>query len=138
NPAVVDLAREHFETAPEGSAAERVRLRVGNLEDLLREARGPYDLVLVDTAALAPLGGVEGLSSSARAALLSAVARDGVLAAGPLPVDASMAGAPPGWQSLELRRRPPGGETGDEVVVLVRPAGAQTGLEPVGDFRAAP
>ena len=143
NPAVVDLAREHFqETAPAStpgaSPGERVRLRVGNLEDLLREARGPYDLVLVDTAALAPLGGVDGLSSAARAMLLSAVARDGVLIAGPLAMEAGLAGAPQGWQTLELRRRPPGGVAGEEVVVLSRPAGGQARLEVVGDFQAAP
>ena len=138
NAAVVDLAREHFETTPAPSPDARVRLRVGNLEDLVREARGPYDLVLVDTAALAPLGGVEGLSSSARAALLSALAAGGVLAAGPLPVETSLPGAPQGWQTLELRRRAPGGASGEEVVVLMRPDRGEAWLEPMGGFQAAP
>jgi hypothetical protein len=137
NPAVVDLAREHFDAAPP-SRPERMSLRVGNLEDLVREARGPYDLVLVDTGALAPLGGMEGLSSSARAALLSALAPGGVLAAGPLPVDASLPGAPQGWQTLEMRRRSAAGEAEEEVVVLIRPAGGEERLEPMGDFQAAP
>ena len=135
NPAVVELARDHFETAP--SLDERVHLRVGNLDDLLREARGPYDLVLVDTAALAPLGGVEGLSSTARTALLSALAHDGVLAAGPLPVEATLPGAREAWQTLELRRPSPAGDTGAEVVLLMRPARAEAWLQDVGDFRAA-
>jgi hypothetical protein len=113
NPAVVDFAREHFDAAPDEESTGRVSVRVGNLEDLLAETRGPYDLVLVDTAALAPLGGVDGLSRSARAALLSAVGHDGALVAGPEPFGGSLT-----WARCARRgagggaRRQPAGRRG--------------------------
>jgi hypothetical protein len=140
NAAVVDLAREHFDTAPDEESTGRVSMRVGNLEDLLAEIRGPYDLVLVDTAALAPLGGVDGLSRSARAALLSAVGHDGALAAGPEPFGGSLTGSPAGWRATELRRVAPVGargahaEASEEVLVVSRPAGAEPWMDAVGDF----
>ena len=127
-------AAEHGAPASEPGAPDRTRLLVGNLEDLLAGARGPYDLVLLDTAALAPLGGAEGLSRAARRALLAAVARDGVLAVGPSRVDPSLSGAAAGWPVSELRR--PGGSGADEeeVVVLGRPGSAGPWTAPLGDF----
>jgi hypothetical protein len=134
NPAVIELAREHFGPAPEGvPPVAALRLRVGNLEDLLAETRGPYDLVLVDMTALAPLGGAEGLSRAAREALLAAVAPDGALAAGPAAVDRSLTGGSLGWQTSELRRPAPVG-VDEEVILLSRPAGAGPWTGPLGDF----
>jgi hypothetical protein len=133
NPAVVDLSREHLDTtAAEGS--DRVSVRVGNLEDLLTEARGPYDLVLVDTSALAPLGGTAGLSRSARAALHAAVGTHGVLAAGPLPADPGLAGGPMGWRTAVLRRPGTSPDGGDEVLTVGRPAAAEPWAGAIGDF----
>lgn len=130
NPAVVELAREHFEPPPDAAPPAHTRLLVGNLEDLLVDARGPYDLVLVDTSALAPLGGVEGLSRAARAALLSVVAPDGVLAAGPSTEAAGLGG----WPASELRRPSESAAGGEEVVVLSRPPGAEPWTGPLGAF----
>jgi hypothetical protein len=133
NPAVVDLARAHFDTWPEADPADRVRWRTGNLEDLLAEARGPYDLVLVDTAALAPLGGVEGLSRSARGALLAAVGSGGSLVVGPLAADAGVTGLAEGWRTVEfVRVRPDTAEA--EVVRVSRPSGAGPWPAAIGAF----
>ena len=130
NPAVLELGREHFDTAlEEADTSERVRVRVGNFEDLLAEARGPYDLVLVDTAALAPLGGVGGLSRAARAALLTAVAADGALAAGPLRAE-TLTDPREGWQAMEFARA----DVDDQVMSIVRPEGAAFPEGPIGDF----
>lgn len=140
NPAVVELARAHFDTTSEVDPADhppdRARLRTGNLEDLLAEARGPYDLVLVDTAALAPLGGVDGLSRSARAALLAAVASGGSLVAGPLAADPSLVGSGEGWRTTELRRVR-ADTTEAEVVIVGRPAGSEPWTGAIGAFELA-
>ena len=133
NPAVVDLARAHFDTWPEEDPAGRVRWRTGNLEDLLAEARGPYDLVLVDTAALAPLGGVDGLSRSAREALLAAVGSGGSLVVGPLAADPGVTGLAEGWRTVEfVRVRPDTAEA--EVVRVSRPNGADSWPAAIGAF----
>ncbi|HET9947761.1 MAG TPA: hypothetical protein VFQ22_02430, partial [Longimicrobiales bacterium] len=92
--AVVELAREHFDAPAPADPGGRLCVEVGNLEDLLAGVPGTYDLVLVDTSALAPLGGIDGLSRAARAALLAAVdpAR-GTLAWGPEPPAPEQVGA---------------------------------------------
>lgn len=116
--AVVELARDHLGTETEGTEG-RVSVRVGNLEDLLADIRETYDLVLVDTAALAPMGGVSGLSRAARAALHGAVGSRGVLACGPLPPGPSLGEPVDAWRHTELHRS---GEHGDEVLVLTHRA----------------
>jgi len=132
NPAVLDLARDHFE----GEAGnERVRVRVGNLDDLLAEAQGPYDLVLVDTGALAPIGGVAGLSRRARHALLGAVAWRGALAVGPYGNGRDLAAPADAWRTTEMRR-PAGAGSEEEVVRISRRDGAGAWTAAVGDFRA--
>jgi hypothetical protein len=140
NPAVVELARAHFDTTSEVDPADhppdRASLRTGNLEDLLAEARGPYDLVLVDTAALAPLGGVDGLSRSARAALLAVVASGGSLVAGPLAADPRLVGSREGWRTTELRRVR-ADTTEAEVVIVGRPAGSEPWTGAIGAFELA-
>jgi len=135
NPAVVDLARDHFDTAP-GDEPSRCSVRVGNLDDLLAEARGPYDLVVLDTTALAPLGGLEGLSRSARGALVEAVAGGGALVVGPLRADAVLTGADPTWLATELWRGPQAPGLEDEVVTITQRAGAVPPSTPIGDFVA--
>jgi hypothetical protein len=133
NPAVVDLARDHFATAPEVDEAGRLRVRVGNLEDLLADTAGPYDLVLLDTSALGPLGGAEGLSRAARGALVAAAGDAGVLASGPTPVEPPLTGATPEWRATELRRRTGPGQA-DEVVVVSRRSRSELLAMPLGDF----
>ena len=68
-PAVVELGREYFGTGLSISTEDRLSVRVGNLDDLIAEAEGPYDLVLVDTDALRVVGGASGIASASVAAL---------------------------------------------------------------------
>lgn len=60
--AVVELGREYFDTDLRLGEEDRLRVEVGNFDDLVAGLEAPYDLVLVDTDALRPLGGVMGLS----------------------------------------------------------------------------
>jgi hypothetical protein len=134
NPAVLELAREHFDTRSGAELPERVQVKVGNLDDLLSEVQGTYDVVLVDTSALAPLGGVEGLSRAAKAALESAVEPDGVLVWGPAASAPSLSGWLRGRGVIELRRA--NGEEGE--VLIVSPAGdAASSFVGIRDFTLA-
>ncbi len=111
NPAVVELARDHFETGLDGDAGDRIRVRVGNLEDLVRESSGPFDLVVIDTSALEAIGGANGLSRAARSALVEALATDGALATGPVALGGWPLDAHPDWRTTSLRRSDGGAET---------------------------
>ncbi|MDX1493893.1 MAG: hypothetical protein R3253_07545, partial [Longimicrobiales bacterium] len=55
--AVVELGREHFETGLTVGADDRGRVAVGNLDDAVVACDGGYDLILIDSDALAPVGG---------------------------------------------------------------------------------
>jgi hypothetical protein len=57
---------------------------VGNLEDEPPAEERAFRLVVVDTAALAPQGGVPSLSARLRASVLECVSPDGHLVLGPL------------------------------------------------------
>lgn len=99
NASVVELAAAHMD-----GRARWDRVRVGNLEDLIAELADAYRVVLVDTGALAPLGGVAALSRAARSRLFDAVAPEGVIAFGPSAPPPAAVGAPEGWQGVVLRR----------------------------------
>jgi hypothetical protein len=114
--AVIDLAREHFDTELAIGVAERVTVAVGNLEDLLRSIEGPYDAVLVDASALAPIGGVTTLSREARARLIESVTESGVIVWGPTTPEPEMPELVPGWPHVVLERTVEGRDA--EVVVM--------------------
>jgi hypothetical protein len=101
---VVELAREHFGTDLHVGSSERVRVTVGNLEDLLQGVVGPYDLVLVDASSLAPLGGARALSRAARTRLVEAVAADGSLVWGPTRPDRGVDELVAGWPHAVFER----------------------------------
>jgi len=82
-PAVIELGREYFDTRLSISSDERMSVRVGNLDDLVAEAGPAYDLVLVDTDALRPLGGSGGLSRASIDRLDALVAPGGAMRWGP-------------------------------------------------------
>ena len=82
----------------------RLSVAVGNLEDLLERARGPYDLVLVDTAALAPMGGVGALSRRAREAIARAAAAGGTLVWGPVAPEPGLPEPVDGWPRRLMHR----------------------------------
>jgi len=140
SPDVVALGREHFDTDLEAGASDRVRLGVGNLEDLVKAVRNRYDLVLVDSAALGPLGGGRGLSREARGRLVQAVGTGGVLAWGPTAPEPGLPELAETWHRMELERSVDGER---EVVVIMTPAPEESGrrssgarLPPAEDARA--
>ncbi len=106
---VVELGREHLETGLQDGADGRMALRVGNLEDVVLSPFGPYGLVMLDTAALEPQGGMPSLSSRVRAAVVDCVSAEGFLILGPSDPPAGTWAFPEGWsQGRYTRRVPPG------------------------------
>ena len=71
--AVVELGREYFDTALSVGASDRCTVEVGNLDDGIAGLTGRHDLVLVDTIALARVGGATGLSATSRSGLFDLV-----------------------------------------------------------------
>ena len=102
--AVVELGREHMDTGLSVGVNGRARLLVGNLEDLVADLEGPYDLIVYDRAALAPLGGTRGLSRGAREALASRLAPAGAVAWGPYPVQDAGPERHEGWGYVVYHR----------------------------------
>jgi len=95
--AVVELGREHFDTDLVIAQGERLGVEVGNLEDLLGRLTARYDLVVVDTAALASVGGVSGLSRASRGRLHDVIEPGGLIAWGPLTIESGTPEVPEGW-----------------------------------------
>jgi predicted membrane-bound spermidine synthase len=83
DPAVVELAQQHFDTDLVHGHDGRVRVMVGNLEDLVRTLVDAYDLVVFDSCALSPPGSAHGLSQSAWHAVASHLAPGAMVAWGP-------------------------------------------------------
>lgn len=139
--AVLELGREHLETALGEGADVRIGLRVGNPEDATTDLHGPYALVLVDTAALAPQGGASALSARHRSGLLGSVQPEGVLALGPLRVEAGGWIFPEGWSVRRYVRGLPEGLGGlglflaaDEEIVAGSPDVHRLWPDRIGTF----
>lgn len=130
--AVVELGREHFETGLGVGRTERSSVAVGNLDDLVEGLSGSYDLVVVDGAALASLGGAGGLSRRAKSALGQRVSAGGVLVWGPHFVPASE--AVDGWSTVTLVRVREGGE--EEVLLVTGPEAVLRATDLIEGFRA--
>jgi hypothetical protein len=105
--AVLDLGREHLDTGLHAAADERLVVSVGNVEDIVGRCDGAYSVILLDTAAFGPVGGVASVSASARSQLFRRLEPGGVMALGPLPPDEGAWTFPDGWSSARYRRRPP-------------------------------
>ena len=130
--AVVELGRDHFETGLDVGRTERSSVAIGNLDDLVEGLSGSYDLVVVDGAALAPLGGAGGLSRRAKAALRQRVSAGGVLVWGPdFDPDTE---AVDGWSTVTLVRPLEGGE--QEVLLVSGRAALDPRSDLVEGFRA--
>lgn len=128
SPEVAELGREYLEGGLPPGVDGRGSLEVGNLEDILRHVAGPFALVAVDTAGLAPQGGVSSLSSSAREALLRSVGVGGYLAFGPHLPGSDEWTFPEGWSVARYTRSVAlDGVWGDvperECILLGAPAG---------------
>jgi hypothetical protein len=138
NPVVAELAGAHLVS---GAALEsdRVRTFTGNLADRLQElGPGAYDLVVVDTTALGPVGGVAGLARVEHEGLSRAVGAGGALLFGPMAVPDA---APDGWATATalrpLRHPVEGLEVGwprEEAVSAASPAGDLAWLSRVEGF----
>lgn len=107
NPEVIELAADHLATGLARGSTGRVRLQVGNMIDLVARSAPPYDLVLLDSQALCPAGGLRSLSRQDWAALTAAVAPGGVMALGPLGPGVDEVAVPEGWWSAAWRRELP-------------------------------
>ncbi|MDA0311199.1 MAG: hypothetical protein O2992_03675 [Gemmatimonadetes bacterium] len=130
--AVVAFGNAHFETGLEVGSADRGSVRVGNLDDLVAGLDADYDLVIVDGAALAPLGGASGLSRRSYGALAARVAPGGTLVCGP---DSER---PPevlqDWPFLALRRA--SGRDSEESLTASGPSGVPVLGEGFAGFEA--
>jgi hypothetical protein len=117
--AVVELGREHFDTELAIARGDRLTVDVGNIEDLMGRLTPHYDLVVVDTAALAPVGGLSGWSQGSRRRLVDVTEPGGLIAWGPLATESGMPEVPGGWAHAEFRRG--GAGCPDEYVILTSP-----------------
>lgn len=128
-PEVLELAREHMDAGIPESGHVRAHVHVGNASDLVESLSGPYDLVLVDSAAYAAVGGFAAVSRRFQALLWSRLEPAGALVVGPPVPDQSAFAPPDGWRRARYRRAVSEGlgalETGlpaDEVMLVVRPS----------------
>lgn len=132
--AVVELGREHFDTELRAGRHERVSVSVGNLDDGVLACDGGYDLVIVDTVALAPVGGLGALSRMARRRLPDLLRPDGILACGPGDslLDAQIES---GWRAKRYHRRARHGAEGElELLVILERDDGEPWYPAIGGF----
>lgn len=121
---VLELGREHMETGLVGEREGRLRLGVGNLDDLALHPGAPCALIVVDTTAFGAVGGLAGLSGRARDALCSRLSEEGTMVLGPVPPEPGAWEFPAGWTVTTYRRPLPAGlgdlgvDVGHEEVIL--------------------
>jgi len=128
--AVVELGRDHFDTGLHVGRTERSSVAVGNLDDLVEGLSGSYDLVVVDGAALEPLGGAEGLSRRAKTALRQRVSAGGLLV---WRSDFDLVTeAVEGWSTRTLTRTREGGR--EEVLLVTGPDAALPSTDLIEGF----
>lgn len=129
---VLELAREHLETALHDAADDRVRVRVGNLEDEPLAGALGFGVVVLDTAALAFQGGIPSLSARLRGCILESVSPQGHLVLGPLEPAPGSWEFPAAWvRGRYTRASPPdlselgSGLPEDEVVWIGTPSSGE-------------
>jgi hypothetical protein len=101
---IVEIGREHLDTGLPSHGEGRIRLSVGNIDDLTSRLTDGFDLILVDTASFEAVGGLAGLSAAARRTLFARLATGGVLALGPYPPAPGTWSFPDGWTTSRYRR----------------------------------
>lgn len=137
--AVVELGREHFDTGLSTGREDRSSVAVGNLDDGIVACDGGYDVIVLDAAALAPIGGVAGLSTMARRRLPGLLRPGGTLAWGSDATGFTVQDAAAGWRSRRYRR--PVRHRADvefETVVLVQRDDGERWTPVVGGFKEVP
>jgi len=138
---VLELGREHMETGLVGEKDGRLRLGVGNLDDLAEHPGAPCALIVVDTTAFGAVGGLSGLSGRARDALCGRLSEDGTMVLGPVVPEPGAWEFPAGWRIATYRRSLPeslnelGVDLGhEEVVLAARPSDRSPWPESVEGF----
>ena len=131
--AAIELGREYFQTELTLGRDERVSVVVGNLDDCIAELAYGYHFVVLDTAALGPLGGMRGLSANSRESLLGMLTPGGVVVAGPVGPEPAVEELPPGWTRLVLRQTD-GSGGGTEIVTMSAREGVLERLPAVDGF----
>jgi len=140
SPCVLELGREHMDTGLNAELGERLRLGVGNLDDLVQHPGGPYHLIVVDAGAFGALGGLSGLSDRARDALCARLAPGGAMVLGPLRPEPGAWAFPAGWAVATYRRGLPDAVEGlglavkEEVLLAARPPDAEPTFPAVEGF----
>lgn len=134
--AAIELGREYFQTELTLGREERVSVVVGNLDDRIAELVYGYHFVVLDTAALGPLGGLRGLSATSRESLFGLLTPGGIVATGPIGPEPTIEELPHGWTRVVLRQiEAPGGAT--EIVTISAREGVLERLPSVDGFVVA-
>ena len=101
---ILALAEEHLGTAVHGETEARTHFHVGNTEDLVEALRGPYHVILVDSAAYGPVGGMAAMSRRLWDLLWSKLDPGGALAVGPFEPGDDVPNPPGGGGWVRYRR----------------------------------
>lgn len=109
--AVVELGRDFFSTALKVGREDRLGVEVGNLDDLITStapmiSEHRFDVVVVDTRALAPIGGCAGIARESWGRLYGGLSPGGVFVWGPLSTEAGSPEVPEGWAHSTFSRGP--------------------------------
>ncbi len=131
-PVLVEVAREHFGTGLVIGQHDRQHVMTGNLDDRIDELTTGADVILVDSRALNPVGGVRGLSKASWATLRRLAAPSGVLVLGPELPEAETSFEAEGWLRAEYRRASDREGVRDESILVT--TSPQPGIEWPEDF----
>ena len=132
--AVIELGRDFFDTELSLGSDDRYSVAVGNLDDAIASVGYGYHLIVIDGAALAPVGGHRGLSTASRAALTRSLTPGGVIAWGPLGSEPGVEPLPVGWARSIVRREPSDAGASSELVTLTSRVGTMDRLPSVDGF----
>lgn len=116
--ATVELGREWFSTDLHVGSGDRLRVTGGNLDDSIEALAPGFDVLVVDSRAIRPIGGVHGLSDRSRQALIHKLNPGGLIVWGPEAPEAGEPEIPSGWMSASYVR--PAGTAADERLLFVR------------------
>ncbi|MEM7414239.1 MAG: hypothetical protein AAF389_02010 [Gemmatimonadota bacterium] len=116
--ATVELGREWFSTELRIGSGDRLRVSGGNLDDSIESLEAGFDVLVVDTRGIGPIGGVYGLSARSREALVRKLSPGGLVVWGPGAPEVGEPEKPDGWSSASYVRG--AGTLEDEYLTFVR------------------
>jgi hypothetical protein len=117
--AVVELGRDHFGTGLAIARGDRLSVLAGNLDDLIESLEPGFDVVVFDRAAVAPIGGVGGLSRESVARLKAGLNPGGLFVWGARRPEPGAPEIPDGWAHAQYER-PDTGDAETQVVLFCR------------------